>query len=113
MMKKIEATIRSSKFEDVKEALHTIELDYFTFYEVKGIGKEKTPSGFYRGAYYDTGSIPRILLEIVVPEARVNAVVDCIMKSARTGEIGDGKVFISPVEHVLRIRTGEANEAAL
>ncbi|SDM33107.1 nitrogen regulatory protein P-II 1 [Catalinimonas alkaloidigena] len=112
-MKKIDATIRSSKFDDVKEALHRIDIDYFTFFEVKGVGKEKTPGGFYRGAYYDMGSIPRLMLEIVVPAEKVDAVVDCILRAARTGEVGDGKIFIYDVEQTVRIRTGELDEAAL
>ena len=112
-MKKIEATIRSSKFEEVKEALHGVDIDYFTFMEVKGVGKEKSPEGFYRGSYYDLGSIPRIMLEIVVPDHQAEAVVACLLDAAKTGEVGDGKIFIYDVEHVVRIRTGEANEAAL
>ena len=111
-MKKIEATIRSSKFDEVQEALHTIGIDYFTYMEVKGVGKQKSEV-FYRGAHYDMGSIPRIMLEIVVPEEKVNAVVDCILKAAKTGDIGDGKIFIYDVERVIRIRTGEVGVAAL
>ncbi|SDL45510.1 nitrogen regulatory protein P-II 1 [Catalinimonas alkaloidigena] len=112
-MKKIEATIRSSKFDDVKEALHRIDIDYFTFFEVKGVGKEKTPEGFYRGAYYDLGSIPRIMLELVVPDDLVDKAVESILSSAKTGDIGDGKVFIYDVLSAIRIRTGEVGEAAL
>ena len=112
-MKKIEATIRSSKFDEVQEALHQIGVDYFTFIDVKGVGKQKSPGVFYRGSFYDQGSIPRIMLEIVVPEEKVDAIVDCIIKAAKTGEVGDGKIFIYDVEKVIRIRTGELGVAAL
>jgi nitrogen regulatory protein P-II 1 len=111
-MKKIEATIRSSKFDEVQEALHNIGVDYFTYMEVKGVGKQKSEV-FYRGAHYDMGSIPRIMLDIVVPEEKVDQVVECILKAAKTGEIGDGKIFIYDVEKVIRIRSGEVGKAAL
>lgn len=112
-MKKIEATIRSSKFEEVQEALHHAGIDYFTFMEVKGVGKQKSQEVFYRGSYYDVGSIGRIMLEIVVPEEKVETTVKSLLKAARTGDIGDGKIFIYDVEKVIRIRTGEMGEAAL
>jgi nitrogen regulatory protein P-II 1 len=111
-MKKIEATIRSSKLDEVQDSLHNIGVDYFTYMEVKGVGKQKSEV-FYRGAHYDMGSIPRIMLEIVVPEEKVDAIVDCIIKAAKTGEIGDGKIFVYDVEKVIRIRTGELGQAAL
>jgi nitrogen regulatory protein P-II 1 len=111
-MKKIEATIRSSKFDEVQEALHNIGVDYFTYMEVKGVGKQKSEV-FYRGAHYDMGSIPRIMLDIVVPEEKTDLVVECILKAAKTGDIGDGKIFIYDVEKVIRIRTGELGKAAL
>lgn len=111
-MKKIEATIRSSQFDEVQEALHQIGVDYFTYLDVKGVGKQKSEV-FYRGAHYDMGSIPRIMLEIVVPGEKIDTIIDCIMKAAKTGEIGDGKIFVYDVEKAIRIRTGETGESAL
>jgi nitrogen regulatory protein P-II 1 len=81
--------------------------------DVKGVGKQKSQEVFYRGAFYDVGSIPRIMLEIVVPEEKVEATVNSILRAAKTGEIGDGKIFIYDVEKVIRIRTGELDAAAL
>ena len=112
-MKKIEAIIRTSKFEDVKEALEAIGIRFFTFFEVKGHGLEKEDEIKYRGAIYDSGYIPRQKLEIVVQESDVQPVVDAIRKNAYTGQIGDGKIIVTHIEAFLRIRTGETSEAAL
>lgn len=112
-MKKIEAIIRSSKFEDVKEALQEIAVYFFTFLEVKGHGLEKTDEFTYRGAPYDSGYIPRLKLEVIVSDEKLQEVINTIIKSARTGNIGDGKIIVTPVEAFIRIRTGEENLAAI
>jgi nitrogen regulatory protein P-II 1 len=112
-MKKIEATIRSSKFEDVKEALHNVGVDFFTYIDVKGIGKQKTHEAIYRGSHYDVGSISRKKLEIVVPDNLADNVVSAIQSSAKTGEIGDGKIFVLSVEKAVRIRSGETGDGAI
>jgi nitrogen regulatory protein P-II 1 len=112
-MKKIEATIRTSKFEEVQEALHAIGVDFFTYWEVKGVGKQKGFETVYRGTHYDMGSISRRMIEVVVNDNMVEAVTEAILKSARTGEIGDGKIFISNIEKAIRIRSGEAGEKAI
>jgi nitrogen regulatory protein P-II 1 len=112
-MKKIEAIIRSLKFEEVKEALHSVGVDFFTYIDVKGIGKQKTQEAVYRGSHYDVGSIARKKLEIVVNDNMVDNVVKAILSSATTGETGDGKIFITDVDKAIRIRTGETGDAAL
>lgn len=112
-MKKIEAVIRSSKFTDVREALSEIGIKFFTFMEVKGYGLQKGAHVTYRGAAYDVGYIARLKLEIFVVDEKVEEVIDVIIKSGQTGEIGDGKVSVYPVEQIVRIRTGEKDEAAL
>ena len=112
-MKKIEATIRTSKFEEVQEALHIIGVDFFTYWEVKGVGKQKAFETVYRGTVYDKGSISRRMIEIVVHDNMVDAVTEAILKSAKTGEVGDGKIFISNVEKAIRIRSGEDGDGAI
>jgi nitrogen regulatory protein PII len=112
-MKKIEAIIRSSHFYQVKEALHKIGIDFFTFEDVKGVGNQKTEKTMYRGAEYDLGSIARTKLTLVTTNEKVDTIVNTIMTSARTGEIGDGKIFVSSVEEVYRIRSGEKDSSAL
>jgi nitrogen regulatory protein P-II 1 len=112
-MKKIEAIIRSSHFAQVKESLHKAGIDFFTFEDVKGFGNQKTEKTMYRGHEYDLGSIARTKLTIVAPDPEVEGIVYTILTSAKTGQIGDGKIFISPVEEIIRIRSGERNEAAL
>lgn len=112
-MKKVEAVIRSSKFTDVREALGEIGIKFFTFMEVKGYGLQKGAHVTYRGAAYDVGYIARLKLEILVQEEKVDDVVNVIVSSGQTGEIGDGKVTVYPVEQLIRIRTGEKDEAAL
>lgn len=111
-MKKIEAIIRRTKFEEVKEALLAADIEWFSYYEVRGVGKTRE-GRIYRGVVYDTSSIERILISIVVRDKNVEKTVQAVMKSARTGEIGDGRIFIIPVEDSIRIRTGERGDIAL
>jgi len=112
-MKKIEAIIRSSKFEDIEEALEKVGVNFFTFLEVNGHGKQKGDAVTYRGAVYDSGDIPRLKLEVVVPDGKAQSVVDAIIKNGSTGRIGDGKVIVTQLEKFYRIRTGEEGDAAL
>jgi nitrogen regulatory protein P-II 1 len=111
-MKKIEAIIRKSKFEDVKNALHDVDIQFFTFWDVTGVGKE-TEGHIYRGAVYDANRIQRRILSIVVRDQNAQKTIDTIIKSAQTGVVGDGKIFVSDVEDVIRIRTGEHGPEAL
>ena len=111
-MKKIEAIIRKTKFEDVKEALLEAEIEWFSYYDVRGIGKTRQ-GRIYRGVVYDTSSIERILVSIVVREKNVDKAIHAILKAAHTGEIGDGRIFVIPVEDAIRIRTGERGDIAL
>ena len=112
-MKKIEAIVRFSKFEDVKEALENIGVNFFTYMEVNGHGQAKGETVTYRGAVYDSGDIPRILIEIVVPEKKAAEVVNAVLEHGKTGVIGDGKVIVTSVEKFYRIRTGEEGDGAL
>ena len=109
-MKKIEAIIRKSKFEDVKEALLEADIEWFSFYGVRGIGKSRE-ARVYRGVMYDTSSIERMLISVVVREKNVEKTVQAILKSAYTGEIGG--IFVIPIEDAVRIRTGERGDIAL
>lgn len=112
-MKKIEAIVRFSKFEDIKEALEKIGINFFTYLEVNGHGKQKGDTVIYRGAIYDSGDIPRMKIEIIVPSEKVEDVVGAIMSEGRTGNIGDGKIIVTPVDQFIRIRTGESGDGAL
>ncbi len=112
-MKKIEAIIKPFKLDDVKEALKDIGIQGMTVTEVKGFGRQKGHTELYRGAEYVIDFLPKIKLEIIVSDDMVTKVVDAIIESARTGKIGDGKIFILPMEEVIRIRTGERGEDAL
>lgn len=112
-MKKIEAVIKPFKLDDVKEALNDIGIHGMTVSEVKGYGRQKGHTEIYRGAEYAVDFIPKLKLEIVVEDDRLPQVVEIIQKSASTGKIGDGKIFILPVEEVLRVRTGEKGPDAL
>jgi len=112
-MKKIEAIVKPFKLEDVKEALNEIGIQGMTVSEVKGYGRQKGHKELYRGAEYAVDFIPKVKIEIVVKSAHANQVVETIQKSANTGKIGDGKIFIYPMEEVIRIRTGEAGEDAI
>ena len=105
-MKKIEAIIRKSKFDDVKEALHGVEVNFFSYWDVTGIGNEKK-GRVYRGVSYSTSAIERKMLSIVVNDDFVEPAVQAIIEAGGTGNIGDGKIFILPVEKAYRIRTGE------
>jgi nitrogen regulatory protein PII len=112
-MKKIEAIIKPFKLEDVKEALHEIGIEGMTVTEVKGFGRQKGHTEIYRGSEYTVDFLPKIKIEVVTADERVTAAVEAIVKAARTGKIGDGKVFISPVESAVRIRTQERDESAV
>ena len=111
-MKKIEAIIRRTKFDDVKDALLAADIEWFSYYEVRGVGKMRE-ARIYRGVAYDTSSIERMLLSIVVRDKNVEKTVQAVTKAAYTVEIGDGRIFIIPVEDSIRIRTGERGDIAL
>ena len=112
-MKKVEAIIRTSKYEEVHAELSKIGIGFFTYSEVKGIGTEHAAQQRYRGAAYDVGFIPRTRLEIIVTDDKLEQVIDCLLSTAHTGKIGDGKIFVFDVEQAYRIRTKEKGEAAL
>ena len=113
-MKKIQAIIRTSKFDEVKEALHSIDIDFFSYSDVTGVGNEKKQSErMYRGTYLDTSFIPRRSLEIVVRDQNVKKTVDCLLNSAYTGEIGDGRIFVTPVDEAWKIRNKQSGEDSL
>jgi nitrogen regulatory protein PII len=113
VMKKIEAIIKPFKLEEVKEALSEVGVQGMTVTEVKGFGRQKGHTEIYRGSEYTVDFLPKVKVEVVVDEAQAAAVAEAIVKSANTGKIGDGKVFISPVEEAIRIRTGETGTAAV
>jgi nitrogen regulatory protein P-II 1 len=112
-MKKIEAIIKPFKMEDVKEALAEIGIEGMTVSEVKGFGRQKGHTELYRGAEYVVDFLPKVKIDVVVPDKMLEQAIDAIIKSARTGKIGDGKIFVSSVQQVIRIRTGETDEAAI
>lgn len=112
-MKKIEAIIKPFKLEEVKEALADVGVQGMTVTEVKGFGRQKGHTEIYRGSEYTVDFLPKVKIEIVVDDAQAGAVAEAIVKSANTGKIGDGKVFISSVEEAIRIRTGETGSAAV
>ncbi|MCS6923136.1 MAG: P-II family nitrogen regulator [Fimbriimonadales bacterium] len=112
-MKRIEAIIRPIRFEAVKEALNDIGVYGMTITDVRGFGRQLGHTEKYRGSTYTLNLLPKIKIEIVAPDDRVEEIVSAIIEAAQTGEIGDGKIFISEVEEVVRIRTGERGEAAL
>lgn len=111
-MKKIEAIIRKSKFKAVKDALHEIEVNFFTYWDVTGVGNEKKGQ-VYRGVTYNTSDIQRRYLSIVIPDELEEITIRTIIETAKTGEIGDGKIFVSDVLDTYRIRTGEKGNQAL
>jgi nitrogen regulatory protein P-II 1 len=111
-MKKIEAIIRKTRFEDVKEALLEADIEWFSYYDVRGVGKSRQER-IYRGVVYDTSYIERTLLTIIVRDINVERTVVAILQTAQTGEIGDGRIFISPVDDSIRIRTGERGDISL
>jgi len=112
-MKKVEAVIKPFKLEDVKDALAEIGITGMTVSEVKGYGRQKGHSELYRGAEYVVDFLPKIKMEMVVDEDMVEQVADTIVEAARTGKIGDGKIFVSDIEKIIRIRTGETNHEAI
>jgi len=112
-MMKIEAIIQPSRFESVKEALSEIGIEGMTVIEVRGHGRQKGHTEVYRGREYTVDLIPKVKLELVLPEQLVNRAVEAILKSAKTGKIGDGKIFLTRVEEAIRIRNEERGEAAL
>ncbi len=112
-MKKIDAIIKPFKLEDVKEALAEIGIQGMTVTEVKGFGRQKGHTEIYRGSEYTVDFLPKIKLEVVVGDSTVDAAVQAILKAAKTGKIGDGKIFVSAVENVVRIRTEETGEQAV
>lgn len=112
-MKQITAIIKPFKLDEVREALAEVGVNGLTVTEVKGFGRQKGHTEMYRGAEYVVDFLPKVKVEIVVSGAQVETVIDAILKAANTGKIGDGKIFVSPVEQVIRIRTGETNESAI
>lgn len=112
-MKKIEAIIKPFKLDEVREALSEIGVTGLTVTEVKGFGRQKGHTELYRGAEYVVDFLPKVKIEVVVAATQADAVLEAIVNAARTGKIGDGKIFVSTVEKVVRIRTGETDEAAI
>ena len=112
-MKKIEAIVQPHKLDAVKEALKSAGIDGLTIYEVHGYGRQKGHTETYRGAEYKVDVLPKIKLELVIPEAQLERIVNVIADSAKTGKIGDGKIFISSIENAVRIRNGDLGESAL
>ena len=112
-MKKIEAIFKPFKLDEVREALSEIGVSGLTVTEVKGFGRQKGHTELYRGAEYVVDFLPKVKVEVVVPDKLLDQAMDTIVKAARTGKIGDGKIFVSKVDQVLRIRTGETDEAAI
>ncbi len=112
-MKKIEVIIKPFKLDDVKEALNEIGIKGMTITEVKGYGRQKGHTEIYRGAEYVVDFLPKIKMEIIVEAGMVDQVIDQVVAAARTGKIGDGKIFVLPVERVVRVRTGETDHEAI
>ena len=112
-MKKIEAIVKPFKLDEVREALSEVGVTGLTVTEVKGFGRQKGHTELYRGAEYQVDFLPKIKIEVVVNDTEVERCVEAVVTAARTGKIGDGKIFVTGVEHVVRIRTGETNEAAV
>ena len=112
-MKKIEAIIKPFKLDEVREALSEIGVTGLTVSEVKGFGRQKGHTELYRGAEYVVDFLPKVKLDLIVADAQVDRAIDAIVKAAHTGKIGDGKIFVTDVQQVVRIRTGESGEAAI
>ncbi len=112
-MKKIEAVIKPFKLDEVKEALHEVGLQGLTVIEAKGFGRQKGHTELYRGAEYVVDFLPKVKIEVICDDVTVERAVDAIVAAARTGRIGDGKIFVTAIEEVVRIRTGERGDAAL
>ena len=112
-MKQITAIIKPFKLEEVREGLADVGVTGLTLTEVKGFGRQKGHTELYRGAEYVVDFLPKVMIEVVVGDGDVDRCVEAIVKAARTGKIGDGKIFVTPVERVVRIRTGEEDDAAI
>ena len=112
-MKMVEAIVKPFKLDEIKEALTKAGVQGMTVEEVKGFGRQKGHTELYRGAEYSVDFLPKVKIEILVPDDKVATVVELITESARTGKIGDGKIFVTPVDEVIRIRTGERGEDAI
>ena len=112
-MKKVEAIVKPFKLDEVREALSEIGVTGLTVTEVKGFGRQKGHTELYRGAEYVVDFLPKVKVEVVLPDTLVDRAIEAIVKAARTGKIGDGKIFVTNVEQVVRIRTGESGEAAV
>jgi nitrogen regulatory protein P-II 1 len=112
-MKRVEAIIRPHKVDDVREALLEIGIKGMTISEVKGFGRQKGHTEVYRGAEYRVDFLPKIKIELIVPDNQIDAAISAIVKSAKTGHVGDGKIFIIPVDDAVRVRTEESGEGAL
>jgi nitrogen regulatory protein P-II 1 len=112
-MKKIEAIVKPFKLDEVREALSELGVSGLTVSEVKGFGRQKGHTELYRGAEYVVDFLPKVKIEVIVPGALVERAIESIVRAARTGKIGDGKIFVSAVDQVVRIRTGESGEAAV
>jgi nitrogen regulatory protein P-II 1 len=112
-MKKLEAIIKPFKLDEVREALSEIGVTGLTVTEVKGFGRQKGHTELYRGAEYTVDFLPKVKIEVVLSDNMVDKAIEAIVKAARTGKIGDGKIFVTSVEHVVRIRTGELNDEAV
>jgi nitrogen regulatory protein P-II 1 len=112
-MKKVEAVIKPFKLDEVKEALHEVGIKGITVTEAKGFGRQKGHTELYRGAEYVVDFLPKVKIEVIMEDALVERAVEAIMDAAHTGRIGDGKIFVSPVEEVVRIRTGERGNDAI
>ena len=106
-MKKVEAIVRHFKLEEVKDALHAIGVNGMTLTEVRGFGRQKGHTDMYRGAEYTVEFLPKLKIEVVVPGQEADAVIEAIQRAAKTGQVGDGKIFVTDLEQVIRIRTGE------
>jgi nitrogen regulatory protein P-II 1 len=112
-MKKIEAIVKPFKLDEVREALSELGVSGLTVTEVKGFGRQKGHTELYRGAEYVVDFLPKVKIEVVIPDALLDKSIDAIIKAARTGKIGDGKIFVTTVEQAVRIRTGETDEDAI
>ncbi|MDR0761919.1 MAG: P-II family nitrogen regulator [Campylobacteraceae bacterium] len=112
-MKKVEAIIKPFKLDEVKDALSELDISGMTVSEVKGYGRQQGHSELYRGAEYIVDFLPKVKIEVIIKDENLKAVLDAISKAARTGKIGDGKIFVSPIDEVIRIRTSEDGEDAI
>ena len=112
-MKKVEAIVKPFKLDEVKEALQELGLQGLTVFEAKGFGRQKGHTELYRGAEYVVDFLPKVKIELIIEDSQLEAVIDAIQKSALTGKIGDGKIFVSSIDDAIRIRTGERGSAAI